>query len=94
MWRCSCQPAGLSVAQLIELPEPQVPELPGYQNGRKFRVAAGEPEKGDGRRWACQPKWTEVRMKSLDSIAERFGVRERETDVLTKKERVAGFDCV
>jgi hypothetical protein len=66
----------------------------GTRNGRKFRVAAGEPEKGDGRRWACQPKWTEVRMKSLDPIAERFGVCERETDVLTKKERVAGFDCV
>ena len=33
-------------------------------------------------------------MKSLDPIAERFGVRERETDVLTKKERVVRFDCV
>ena len=33
-------------------------------------------------------------MKSLDPIAERFGVRQRQSDVLTKKERIVGFDRV
>jgi hypothetical protein len=62
----------------------------GTRNGRKFRVAAGEPEKGDGRRWAYQPEWTGVRMKSLDPIAESFGVREGETQILAKQRLVLG----
>ena len=75
----------------VELLEPQVPELPGDQAGGKIRaVIAGEPQGGDSRRWACHPEFSSIRKKSLDPIAERFGVRERETDVLTKKERVIG----
>ena len=62
----------------------------GIRNGRKFAVAAGEREKGDGRLWAYQPEWTGVRMTSLDPIAERFGVREGEAQVLAKQRRVLG----
>jgi hypothetical protein len=89
-------PGGAAVLrERIELPE--LPELPGNQAGGKNRaISAGEPEGGGGRRRACQRELSGVRMKLFDPIAERFGVRQSQSDVLPKEQRVVGFDrlCV